>query len=352
MLKSGKFVAGIGVLALCLILIATFALTAPAAKQAPAQAAQAAQATPTISNTVPVTSGATTPISTTNPTKPGDKQSNPGVDTGQYMAAFNQTFAAKLGVSEAALNTAFSAAVSDTADQMAKDGKIDANQAAKLKEAAHKGPGSVLPLIDAKAKAGGSGPLENPKALTQGALAAAAKLFNRSLDELNTKLQNGQSLADLAAAAKIDLQKVKAAMFASIKAQLDALVKSGSITQTDSDNIQKKMQAFVEDFVSARGQTKPNGGIYDRLLGDPTWEAAAQLLNLPVNSLKDQVKKGQSIFEIAQSQKVDLAKLKDGLQNSMKGQLDSLVKSGTITQAAADQTLKDLPNLITKFIGG
>jgi hypothetical protein len=32
--------------------------------------------------------------------------------------------------------------------------------------------------------------------------------------------------------------------------------------------------------------------------------------------------------------------------------LESLVKDGTITQAAADQTQKDIPNLVSKLIGG
>jgi hypothetical protein len=362
MLKSGKLVAGIGTAVLCLVLICTFALTAPAANIIPAQAAQA---TPTIAdNTAPVKSETATPGATANPTKSGS--TNAKVDqagNNQYMVAFNQTFAAKLGVSEDALNSAFAAAVSNTAYHLLKDGKIDANQAAKLKAAAIKGPGSVLPLLPDKAtaadkgaianKAAGNSPFDNLKSLTPGALEAAAKQLNLSLDELNAKLQTGQSLADLAAAAKIDPQKIQDAMLASIKTQLDAAVKNGTITQTDADNILKKSGAFVGDMMRSNFGVKPDGGVYERLMGsDATWQALAQLLNLPVNSLKDQAKAGHSVLEIARTQQVDEAKIREGLFASMKSQLDSLVKDGTITQATADQAQKDIPNLVSKLIGG
>jgi hypothetical protein len=359
MLKSGKFVAGIGAAVLCLVLVCTFALTAPAANNAPAlaaQPAQAAQVTPTpANNAAPVKSEAATPGATTNPTKSAD--TGVKADNSQYLAAFNQTFATKLGVSKDALNTAFAAAVSDTADQLVKDGKIDANQAAKLKAAASKGPAGVLPLLADKAdvagKAAGYSPFDNLKSLTPGALEAAAKLFNLSLDELNAKLQNGQSLADLAAAAKVDPQQVKDAMLASIKTQLDAAVKNGTITQTDSDNILKKTGAFVGDMMNSKFTVKPDGGVYERLMGsDTTWQTLAQLLKLPVNSLKDQAKAGHSVLEIARTQQVDEAKIREGLLASMRSQLENLVKDGTTTQAAADQTLKDIPNLVSKLIGG
>jgi hypothetical protein len=359
MLKSGKFVAGIGAALLCLALVCTFALTTPAANNTPAlaaQPAQAAQVTPTISNNAgPVKSEAATPGATANPTKSGD--TGVKADTNRYPAAFNQIFATKLGVSEDALNTAFAAAVSDTADQLVKDGKIDTNQAAKLKASASKGAGSFLPLLSDKeviaGKAAGNSPFDNPKALTPGALEAAAKQLNLSLDELNTNLQNGQSLADLAAAAKIDPQKVKDAMLASITTQLDAAVKNGTITRTDADNILKKSGAFVEDIMNSNFGVKPDGGVYERLMGsDATWQALAQLLNLPVDSLKSQAKAGHSVLEIARTQQVDEAKIREGLLASMRSQLESLVKDGTITQAAADQTQKDIPNLVSKLIGG
>src|SRR5689334_19829731 len=50
-----------------------------------------------------------------------------------YANLLVQNFAAKLGVDQARLNSAFAAAASDTIDQAVADGKLDAASAQKLK---------------------------------------------------------------------------------------------------------------------------------------------------------------------------------------------------------------------------
>src|SRR5690242_5374297 len=134
MFKSGKIVAGLGIGLVCLLLVAaTFAFTLPTA-QPPAQAAPAAQATAVPGPTA-------TPAQSGKPAGPVEKTDvRPA---GKYQAAFNQAFAAKLGVSEEKLNSAFAAAITETTGQMVKDGALDANGAAKLQTITANGPGGI-----------------------------------------------------------------------------------------------------------------------------------------------------------------------------------------------------------------
>jgi hypothetical protein len=349
MFKSGKIVAGLGIGLVCLLLVAaTFAFTLPTA-QPPAQAAPAAQATAVPGPTATPAKSEVDPTKAAGPVVKTDVQ-----PSGKYQAAFNQAFAAKLGVSEEKLNSAFAAAITETTGQMVKDGALDANGAAKLQTITANGPGAVLPLIGQNNDGGKDGvnkseQVANPKALFQNAFPDIAPLFKLSVADLDARLQNGQSLRDLAAASNVDLQTLKNTIQASAKTQLDAAVKAGTITQAQADDALKTMGPFVESFLDAT-QDPADTAIKALFNSDATWQSAAQLLNVPVNTLKDRVKQGQSVLEIAQAQKVDEAKLRETVQASLQAQLDDLVKSGKLS---ADQSAKispDLPKIVDAFI--
>ena len=352
MFKSGKFVAGLGIGLLCLVLVAaTFAFTLTPANPA-VQAAPAAQATPAPGPT-PTLTPAKSEVAATKAAAPPGKT---GVqDTSQYQAAFNKAFAAKLGVSEETLNSAFAAAIAETTGQMVKDGALDANVAAKLQAVSANGPGGVLPIVSPNKPsnkgqdANKADPVSNPKVLFQGAFPDIASLFKLSVDELNARMRGGQSLRELAAASNVDVPTLKNTMQASFKNQLDAAVKAGKITQAQADDALKTATSYMDSFLDA---TPNPADMSIKLLynSDATWQSAAQLLNLPVNTLKDRVSQGQTVLQIAQAQKVDEAKLRETLQASLQAQLDNLVKSGKLT---ADQSAKispALPKVVDAFI--
>ena len=88
----------------------------------------------------------------TTPTPP--PAAAPGTSSGtDYGAVLNRNLAARLGVDEATLNTAFAAAMSDTVAQAVRDGKLDQGASAKIKDAAQHGLGGVLPSFEEDVKA-------------------------------------------------------------------------------------------------------------------------------------------------------------------------------------------------------
>jgi uncharacterized protein YidB (DUF937 family) len=349
MFKSGKFVASLGIGVVCLLLVAaTFAFT-----MTPAQpAAQAAQATSTPAPSKPEP---TTPPQDATKAPSDQGQASPDSDNDPYQALFNKTFAAKLGVSEDALNAAFASALSDTTAQMVKDGQLDPNAATKLQGLSGKGPGSLLPVIvpdnKAGAKDGGitDNPVTNPKLLLMNALPAIAPLLKLTPDELDAKLQDGQSIHDLAVAANVDPQTIQTALQASFKSQLDDAVKSGKITQAQADDALKTANSFVDGFVNA--STNPvDKTIKTFFSSEATWQAAAQVLNLPVKTLQDRVNQGETILEIAQAQQVDEKTLRDAIQTSLQSQVATLVKDGKISADESTQITSALPKIVDGFI--
>jgi hypothetical protein len=83
-------------------------------------------------------------------------------------------------------------------------------------------------------------------------------------------------------------------------------------------------------------------------------ESAAKALNLSIVELDSQLRGGKTITDIATAQKVSLETVKSAVLASLKTQLDAAVKATTITQAQADQFLKNAqadPNFGLHFGG-
>jgi polyhydroxyalkanoate synthesis regulator phasin len=82
------------------------------------------------------------------------------------------------------------------------------------------------------------------------ALDAAAKVLGITADELRTELQSGKTIAEIAKAHGIDVQKVIDGLAADAKTKLDAAVKAGKLTQEQADARLKKMTDRLTKLVN------------------------------------------------------------------------------------------------------
>jgi hypothetical protein len=221
--------------------------------------ANAADSTPT-----PGASGTATPGASQNQNQ---NQANKD-ERNQLKEAFIKNLAGQLGVDEAKLNAAYSAAISDTVDQAVKDGKLTQAQADKIKAAAKNGFPGGFPGWAGKGqgmhqgKAGRMNPGSGAGFGQKGILDAAAKALKLTTAELQTQLKAGKSIAEVAKDQSVDLQTVKDAMLAAIKADLDARVKAGKLTQAQADTRYQAAPAQVDKLVDAKftGQGKARPG--------------------------------------------------------------------------------------------
>jgi len=189
-----------------------------------------------------------------------------------YSSTFLSKLAAALGITQGKLDSSLQSAQSATVDQMLKDGVITQAQATQMKADTQsgrfglfgRGPGmgrggpGMDRGMDGPGMGGrgmnGRGPGVG-QALEAGLLDAAAKALKLSSAALESQLQSGQTLAQIAATQKVDLQTVKDATLSALKTQLRAEVSSSRLTQAQADAI------------LSRAQQDPNFGLHGGVRG-------------------------------------------------------------------------------------
>jgi hypothetical protein len=115
------------------------------------------------------------------------------------------------------------------------------------------GPGARMPGGRA-AIGGGFGRL--------GAVAfdSVAKALGITTDELKTDLANGQSIADIAKAKKVDVNKVIDALVADANAKIDQAVKDKHLSQATADKLKSQTKTWITDAVNGSLPKFPRGG--------------------------------------------------------------------------------------------
>jgi len=108
---------------------------------------------------------------------------------------------------------------------------------------------------------GGPGGFMGPR------LDAAAKALGLSATDLQSEMQGGKSIADVAKAHNVDVQKVIDALVADAKSNLDQQVKDGKITQAQEDT---RVSTLTDRITKMVNNTMPAGrGFGHRGMGGP-----------------------------------------------------------------------------------
>lgn len=167
--------------------------------------------------------------------------------------AFLGYFAKNLGTSTGNLTKAYQAALASTLADAVKNGRLTQAQADRIKAAAASGePCEGLRGIAPKDAFGGHG-----AAAALDVHAAVAKALNLTSDQLKTDFQNGQTVQQIAGAAGINEQTFEASVVASLTANLDAALKSGTITQAQHDAMVQRLSQMAKAFWSS---SRPGAG--------------------------------------------------------------------------------------------
>jgi hypothetical protein len=188
-----------------------------------------------------------------------------------FSKVFVQKLAAALGVDQAKLEAAMKTAGNATVDDALSKQEITKAQADAMKARVQageynffsRGPGG----FDGRGPGGGNrdgGRNGGPNGLLGGdgthvhpvVMDAAAKALGLTSEELRTQVQAGKTITEIAAAKKVDVKTVQAAVIAAYKTQLDAAVKAGKLTQVQADERLKTAQAdpnFGLEFGHGRG---------------------------------------------------------------------------------------------------
>jgi hypothetical protein len=166
---------------------------------------------------------------------------------------FLERLAENLGVSREQLDSTIDQTQIELIDEAVADGRIDEETAAELKERIANGE-PVFPGFGKRHGGHHGGHHHHP--FFQGIRwisETAAGLLGIEEDELRERFRNGESLADMAAAAGIDLEQFKNDLLAAADAKLDEKVAAGDITQERADRIYEEFSENIDRIVNAEG---------------------------------------------------------------------------------------------------
>jgi hypothetical protein len=181
--------------------------------------------------------------------------------SGSRGSDFLDSVAKHLGVTPQKLKDATKAAAVDQVNADLAAGRITQAQADELKKRIEAGDGMFGgprgPGFGPGPGGPGGGPGLGAKPFLGDELAAAATYLGLTESDLRTKLQGGQSLADVAKAQSKDTSGLEATIVADSKAKLDQAVAAKKLTQSQADGILSGLKAHVADLVDA----KPGAGL-------------------------------------------------------------------------------------------
>jgi hypothetical protein len=163
-------------------------------------------------------------------------------------------------------------------------------------------------------------------------------------------------LGDVAKRLNVSPQKLNDAIKGAFEDRLDAAVKAGRLTQAQADAIKKKVEQNGGPPAFGAGiggpGPGPGGGFFFRARGPVLGgiDAAAKYLGLTQKQLFDQLSSGKSLADIAGDKNKSVDGLKSAITNSVKGDLDSAVKAGKLTQTQENNLLSRLGNRLDNLV--
>src|SRR5215212_1771095 len=241
---------------------------------------------------------------TQNGTASSADPANPKADAQHYADLLVQNFAGQLGVDQAKVNSAFTAAVNATVDQAVQDGKLTADQADKVKTVGNQSLGAFLGEnlsgLGPDSKMGGEKGDAGPwGAIPDAVIAGVAPLFGMTVDQLQVAFKNGQTLATLEQAHNVTAQQVHDTALAAGRTVINAGVQSGKWSQAEADTANQSLNENIDNLLLKL--SGGGGGPYEgadpqiKAIEQAIEAAIAPLFGLDTQQLRDALKNGQTL---------------------------------------------------------
>jgi hypothetical protein len=188
-------------------------------------------------------------------------------------------------------------------------------------------------------------------AVAAGSVGAIAATTN---DE--AKKAEAEVLSDAAKDLGVKSDDLRMALSDALNAQLDKAVKAGKLTQEQADAIKKRRAESGTVLPMGPGLRGPHG---HGMRGGPGFghmreemAAAAKALGISIAELREQLRTGKTVAEIAKAENKDLADVKAAMKTAALAELDAAVKAGRLTEAQRDEIAKDLDARIDDKVNG
>jgi hypothetical protein len=187
-----------------------------------------------------------------------------------------------------------------------------------------------------------------------GQLEAAATYLGLTTAQLQTELQSGKTLAQVADATKgKSAAGLIAALVADAQKQLAAAVTAGKLTQAQADAMSARLKDQVTAIVNGSFGAGRDHGFGFGHGGAGQLDAAATYLGLTATQLQTALQSGKTLAQVADATKgKSAAGLIAALVASEQKELAAAVTAGKLTQAQADAMSAQLKDRVTAIVNG
>jgi hypothetical protein len=175
-------------------------------------------------------------------------------DPKEEQDAFKAAVAEKLGVTTAELEDAYKEAALEGLDAAVAAGRITESEAASIRERIEAGDFLGPPGFSFGFGPGFGLDVRHPGGVGADVrLDSAADYLGLTEAELQQRLRDGQSLAEIAKAEGKSVDGLKQALLAPAKEKLANAVEKGYITSAQRDEMLQKLEAGIDDLVNRTG---------------------------------------------------------------------------------------------------
>lgn len=192
-------------------------------------------------------------------------------------------------------------------------------------------------------------------------LSTIATALGMTEAELQTELQAGKSVADVATAKNVALDKVISAIVDAETKEWQAAVTAGTLTQAQADTLLSNLKLTLPSQLQTKmvvGLNRGFDGGRGGIKGGAQLTTIATALGMTEAELRTELQAGKSVADVATTKNVALDKVISAIVDEETKELQAAVTAGKLTQAQADQRITDLKaNLPTQlaqkgWIGG
>ncbi|MHB8781544.1 MAG: hypothetical protein ACYC55_09195 [Candidatus Geothermincolia bacterium] len=165
-----------------------------------------------------------------------------------------------------------------------------------------------------------------------------AEQLGMSEDELREQLLDGKTIAELASEKGVELQAIIDAVMNDARERMAKEVAEEDITQKRADEMLEHMEERLTEMLENGGgrMRAMRGGMMDQ------FELIAEQLGLSEQELREEIRDGNSVAELAEGKGIGLQTVIDAVLNQAREQLAQEVADENITQKRADEMLEKL----------
>jgi uncharacterized protein (DUF433 family) len=168
------------------------------------------------------------------------------------------------------------------------------------------------------------------------ALDVAAKVIGISVDDLRDELEDGKTIAEVAEAHDVDVQKV-----------IDALVADGKERLAEAE---AALPERMKDLVNGELRLGRGGPGHVRGLLHAGLDTVSTAIGITESDLRDELQDGKTIAEVAEAHDVDPQKVIDAVVAEATKRIDEAVADDELTEERAADLKENVEEHATRFV--